>query len=146
MTNPNLQTLLERVRAALEPFARMAATFPDTVSDAIYVGHRSDGITVGTFRAAARAVAEMVTTAEAQAELSRMIARHRCDWPEDGQFTFRDDPGEHDPCYVVMPDGAMLALNHHAGEGVDTARARFIIDACNAALSDGDFATNGEGS
>src|SRR6185312_8772543 len=57
-----------------------------------------------------------------------------CDWPVSASFTFYDDPGEHDPCYVVMPGGAMLPLNHHAGEGVDIARAKFIIDACNEAL------------
>jgi hypothetical protein len=56
-----------------------------------------------------------------------------CDWPK-GEFTFRDEPGEHDPCYIVMPGGAMLVVNHHAAEGVDIARAKFIIDACNAAL------------
>ena len=60
--------------------------------------------------------------------------RERCDWPV-GEFSFMDGPGEHDPCYVVMPGGAMLELNHHAGEGVDIARAHFIIDACNAALA-----------
>ncbi len=60
--------------------------------------------------------------------------RERCDWPV-GEFSFMDEPGEHDPCYVVMPGGAMLELNHHAGEGVDIARAHFIIDACNAALA-----------
>jgi hypothetical protein len=58
-----------------------------------------------------------------------------CDWPADGRFTFVDEPGAHDPCYVVMPGGAMLPLNHHNGEGVDIARAKFIIAACNAALS-----------
>lgn len=58
----------------------------------------------------------------------------KLDWPEGGQFRFVDEPGEHEPCYVVMPDGAMLPLNHHAGLGVDIARARFIINACNAAL------------
>ncbi len=57
------------------------------------------------------------------------------DWPEGGKFTFHDDPGEHDPCYVVMPDGAMLELNHHAGRGVDIARAKFIVAACNRALN-----------
>jgi hypothetical protein len=30
-----------------------------------------------------------------------------------------DEPGEHDPCYVVLPKGAMLALNHDCREGVD---------------------------
>jgi hypothetical protein len=58
-----------------------------------------------------------------------------CDWP-DAPFTlFLDEPGEHDPCYIVMPDGAMLSLNHHATPGVDVARAKFIVDACNAAMA-----------
>lgn len=60
--------------------------------------------------------------------------RKACDWP-DAPFTFYDEPGEHDPCYVVMPGGAMLSLNHHAGIGVDIARAKFIIAACNSALA-----------
>lgn len=55
-----------------------------------------------------------------------------CDWPEGVPFRFHDEPGEHDPCYVVMPDGASLPLNHHAGEGFDIARAKFIVAACNA--------------
>ena len=46
-----------------------------------------------------------------------------------------DEPGEHDPCYVVMPGGSMISLNHHATEGVDIARAKFIIDACNEKLN-----------
>lgn len=58
----------------------------------------------------------------------------RTEWPSEKLFSFVDDPGEHDPCYVVMPDGAMLPLNHHATPGVDIARARFIVAACNAAL------------
>lgn len=56
------------------------------------------------------------------------------DWPEGVPFAFADEPGEHDPCYVVMPGGAMLALNHHAAPGVDVARAKWIVAACNAAL------------
>lgn len=58
----------------------------------------------------------------------------QCDWPETGIFQFVDEPGEHEPCYVVMPGGSMLALNHHDGPGVDIARAKFIVEACNAAL------------
>lgn len=65
-----------------------------------------------------------------------MNVRKQCDWPPEGGFWFYDSPGEHDPCYVVMPGGAMIALNHHAGEGVDIARAKFIIDACNEALKE----------
>lgn len=60
--------------------------------------------------------------------------RKECYWPDGGKFHFYDSPGEHDPCYVVMPGGAMIPLNHHAGEGVDIARAKFIIKACNTAL------------
>lgn len=56
-----------------------------------------------------------------------------CDWP-DQAFTFHDEPGAHDPCYVVLPGGSMLPVNHHAGEGVDVARAKFIVDACNDKL------------
>lgn len=57
-----------------------------------------------------------------------------CDWP-DQEFKFEDDPGEHDPCYVVMPGGSMLPVNHHAGFGVDQYRALFIINACNEKLA-----------
>ncbi len=64
-----------------------------------------------------------------------MVTDWNFDWPADGRFSFRDEPGEHDPCYVVMPCGAMLAVNHHATPGVDIARAKFIVAACNAALS-----------
>jgi len=60
--------------------------------------------------------------------------RAMCDWPDDQPFSFRDERGEHDPCYVVMPGGAMLPLNHHNAEGVDIARAKFIIEACNQKL------------
>lgn len=62
------------------------------------------------------------------------VVREACDWPT-GMFTFIDEPGAHDPCHVVMPGGAMLSLNHHAGEGVDISRAKFMIAACNAALN-----------
>lgn len=57
--------------------------------------------------------------------------RAACDWPV-GQFRFFDSPGEHDPCYVVMPDGCSLPVNHHNKPGVDIARAKFIVTACNA--------------
>ncbi len=56
------------------------------------------------------------------------------DWPEGARFAFSDELGEHDPCYVVMPGGASLPVNHHDRQGVDIARARFIVDAGNAAL------------
>jgi hypothetical protein len=59
-----------------------------------------------------------------------------CDWPADVEFTLMDSEGAHDPCYVVMPGGALLALTHHNGDCVDLARARWIIDACNKKLSE----------
>lgn len=57
------------------------------------------------------------------------------DWPEGKPFQFKDEPGEHDPCYVIMPDGAMLSLCHHAQNGIDQARAQFIVSACNEKLA-----------
>ena len=54
-----------------------------------------------------------------------------CEWP-DKPFTVRDEPGEHDPCWLILPGGEMLAFNHHATNGVDQARAQFLADACNA--------------
>lgn len=56
-------------------------------------------------------------------------------WPEGERFSFFDEPGEHDPCYVVMPGGAMLPFNYEANPHLDIARAKFIIEACNAALA-----------
>lgn len=56
-----------------------------------------------------------------------------CDWPV-APFRFLDEAGEHDPCYVIMPGGSMLSLCHHATNGVDQARAQFIVDACNEKL------------
>jgi hypothetical protein len=56
-----------------------------------------------------------------------------CGWP-DIPFSFYDEPGEHDPCYVVMPGGCTLALNHCAPGMMDITRAKFIIDACNEKL------------
>jgi hypothetical protein len=86
-------------------------------------------------------VIEIVTWAFRDAHPTLPRDAERCDWPAE-PFTFHDEPGEHDPCYVVMPGGAMLPINHHAGKGVDIARAKFIVAACNAALH-GNFIRNG---
>jgi hypothetical protein len=74
-----------------------------------------------------------------QAEDGAQSVREACDWPT-GTFYVIDTEGEHDPSYAVMPGGAMIPLNHHAGKNasgrpVDTARAEFIVNACNAALA-----------
>lgn len=57
-----------------------------------------------------------------------------CDWPGDADFSIHDDPDPHRPVYIVMPGGAMIELNHHAGDGVDCARAEWIVEACNQRL------------
>jgi hypothetical protein len=72
----------------------------------------------------------MTEAQERQPDLVELLG-----WPEGAQFTFMDEPGEHDPCYVVLPNGAMLALNHDCREGVDIARAHWIVGACNARLA-----------
>lgn len=54
-------------------------------------------------------------------------------WPREGRFRFHDDPGPHDPCYVVLPCGSTIALNHYNDATTDIKRAKFIIDACNKA-------------
>ena len=56
-------------------------------------------------------------------------------WPVGVPFSFYDSPGEHDPCFVVMPGGCSLPLNHCATAEMDIARAKFIINACNEALA-----------
>jgi hypothetical protein len=57
--------------------------------------------------------------------------RKDCDWPEEGQFSVRDSLDEHAACLVVMPGGSCLEFCHHALNGVDQARAKFVADACN---------------
>ena len=63
-------------------------------------------------------------------------------WPEGKRFTFHDDGG-HNPCYIVMPDGAAIPLNHWDDETTDIARAKWIIAACNAALDQAYIASEG---
>jgi len=62
-----------------------------------------------------------------------------CNFPVGGRFSYHDEEGEHDPEYVVMPDGAMLDVNGYAdGDAsipTDCARAVFVVLACNVALS-----------
>lgn len=86
---------------------------------------------------AARAIAGLLKQIRAVDEpLDQLLAgwQAKADWPADKMFEVVDEPGEHDPCYVVMPGGSMLPLNHHATNGVDQARALFIVGACNDAL------------
>lgn len=63
-----------------------------------------------------------------------------CNFPLGATFSYHDEPGEHDPAYVVMPDGSMLPVNHYndgdAPIPTDVARAAFMVTACNKALSE----------
>lgn len=59
--------------------------------------------------------------------------RVELDWPT-GEFRVQDEPGEHDPCYLVCPDGLMLAFNAHAINGTDQRRAQWIAETLNARL------------
>lgn len=56
-------------------------------------------------------------------------------FPIGASFAFSDEPGEHDPCHVVLPGGAMVAFAHCAEPDMDVARALFVARACNAALA-----------
>jgi hypothetical protein len=69
-------------------------------------------------------------------EHSERIAEefNACDWPGDGAFTMTDDPDPHKPCTLWMPDGAGLEFCHHDTNGVDQARCKWIMDACNQRL------------
>lgn len=111
-----------------------------TVTEALRRWLKADDIGIGVDIKTAR---ESARTALAKIDAGTVehpdSVRSTCDWPT-GVFTFHDSPGEHAHCYVVMPGGAMLALNHLAAPGVDIARAKFIIDACNAKLG----GTNGQ--
>lgn len=50
-------------------------------------------------------------------------------------FNVVDSAGDHDPCYLVLPGGSMLPLNHFVDELTDVCRAIFIAEACNARLA-----------
>lgn len=79
---------------------------------------------------------EVVRAAPAQNTQGEAVKKWptACDWPDE-PFTVKDEPGEHDPCWLVMPgNSGMLAFVHHAINGVDQARAQFVADACNAYL------------
>lgn len=61
-----------------------------------------------------------------------------CDWPLNEVFRFYDpDTSDiHGPVFLIMPGGAMVKFHHHGSETVDIARAKWIMDACNARIAD----------
>lgn len=95
---------------------------------------RIDGFNNADDRAALRAIAAALRIPVQEVGVEPDLLT-RCNWPSGALFTFHDLPGAHDPCYVVMPGGAALEFNHDGGEGVDIARAKFVIAACNRALA-----------
>lgn len=61
--------------------------------------------------------------------------RETLDWPT-GHFRVEDSPGEHDPCFLIGPNGLVWEFNHHAVNGFDQTRAQWFADTLNAALGD----------
>lgn len=61
-----------------------------------------------------------------------------------GKFTVHDMPDDHEPCYLVCPDGLMIPFNAHATNGVDQARAQWFASTLNAALNVAGEATASE--
>jgi hypothetical protein len=74
-----------------------------------------------------------VEWANKHSEVVKVMRQALC-WPT-GEFRIHDMPGEHDPCYLVCPDGLMIPFNAHATNGVDQARAQWFADTLNAALN-----------
>lgn len=54
-------------------------------------------------------------------------------WKRDSDFKVFDSTGEHDPVYVVTPNGEMLAFNHYNDHTTDLARAQFVAQTLNEA-------------
>jgi hypothetical protein len=105
----------------------------DDILDLVLGSDRPEWSSAYDFTDAVHDVAEHVEALTKQAaQVGVNLAT--CDWPAK-PFSVKDEPGEHDPCYLVMPDGSMVAFNHHAENGVDQARAQFVAIACNEALA-----------
>jgi len=100
-----------------------------------------DGAALREYRAdiafARKALAEHDTQPAQAAQVSDEVKVDliACDWQEGALFGVHDEPGEHDPCYLVLPSNEMIPFVHHAVNGVDQARAQFIADCCNQVLS-----------
>lgn len=72
--------------------------------------------------------------AVAQQEFEASLpVRTKLDWPQ-GYFRVHDELGEHDPCWLIDPNGHCHCFNQHAVNGVDQARAQWIADLLNEAL------------
>lgn len=56
------------------------------------------------------------------------------DWP-DIPFRLWDDGNPHGAIHVVFPDGKSVPFGEHLTQGVDAARAKWVCDALNAALT-----------
>ena len=63
--------------------------------------------------------------------------RTELDWP--GCFSLYDPEPDnhHSALFLVMPDGLMVNISGHNGEGVDLKRGQWIVETLNAALGGG---------
>ncbi len=59
-----------------------------------------------------------------------------CQWPEGIFKAFEPDPDdEHGKVFIVMPGGQMIEITGHADPEIDPARAKWICNILNQALS-----------
>lgn len=60
--------------------------------------------------------------------------RHEAlNWNRDSRFKVLDSDGEHDPVFVVTPNGETMPFNHYNDHTTDLARAQFVCAALNDA-------------
>ena len=52
-------------------------------------------------------------------------------WRKGSRFEVLDSKGEHDPVYLVTPNGEMFELNHYNDQTTDLARAHWLADTLN---------------
>ncbi len=60
--------------------------------------------------------------------------RQRCAWPR-GIFSMRDEPDPHGHTWMILPDGWMLDVSHHADPTVNPAQVAWMVDVLNLALA-----------
>jgi hypothetical protein len=76
---------------------------------------------------------ELLERLLAMQQTSRGGIHESLNWSRDSRFKVLDSAGEHDPVYVVTPNGETLPFNHYNDQTTDLARAHFVAEALNDA-------------
>jgi hypothetical protein len=85
--------------------------------------------------AALKTIRENFDRAKGLPDLSNAIPTDFCAFGRTQAYAFKDpSSGEHDPWFVVLPNGAALRLGYHADDATDKAHAEFIAAAINRAM------------